>query len=213
MVWIESYLFNRSQYVTYNNTDYKLCPIKFGVPQGSILGPLLFLLYINDICNISTILKVLLFADDTNLLCSGKKLETLIETMNSELKKLSLWFKINKMSSNVEKNNFMFFGNKKCDQIDNLLLDSNIVTQVTDTKFLGVLLDNELNWKKHIGLVENKVSKGIGILYKMKDKLDNKSLNMLYSTLILPYINYCSEIWGNTYIQALKNVFDYKRKP
>ena len=210
--WIESYLFNRSQYVNYNNTDSKLCQIKFGVPQGSILGPLLFLLYINDICNISKILKVLLFADDTNLLCSGKNLEILIKTMNSELEKLSLWFKINKMSLNIEKTNFMLFGNKKCVQIDKVLLDNNVVTQVTDTKFLGVLLDNELNWKKHIGLVENKVSKGIGILYKMKDKLDNKSLYMLYSTLILPYINYCSEIWGNTCASRLEKLVCLQKK-
>ena len=98
---------NRLQYIKYNNVHSKQLEVKCGVPQGSILGPLLFILYVNDICNVSSFLKCVLFADDTNLFASGNDLNILYKRINVELEKLNNWFKVNKLSLNVKKTNFM----------------------------------------------------------------------------------------------------------
>lgn len=110
--WIRSYLSNRKQYVSYNGHDSNLHDIECGVPQGSILGPLLFLIYINDLCYQSDVLYNILFADDSNFLVSGKNLHNLVHTMNTELCKLSEWFKCNRLSLNVKKTRFIVFHTK-----------------------------------------------------------------------------------------------------
>ena len=107
--WIKSYLENRKQFVQYDAiSDCK--EILCGVPQGSILGPKLFILYINDICKISEIMKFVLFADDTNILCKHENYVSSCELVNIELSKLSEWFSINKLSLNVRKTSYMLFG-------------------------------------------------------------------------------------------------------
>ena len=109
---IKNYLQNRSQYVEYKNYKSKMGAITCGVPQGSILGPLLFLLYINDMSEISKLLYFILFADDTNILYSNRDIWQLMEIINSELQILSDWFKANKLSLNIKKTNLMLFGYK-----------------------------------------------------------------------------------------------------
>ena len=105
--WIQSYLSLRKQFVEYDEVKSSCEDIICGIPQGSILGPKLFILYINDICNVSTLLKYVLFADDTNLLYEHENYETLCMNVNNELSKLKEWFSINKLSLNVKKTNFM----------------------------------------------------------------------------------------------------------
>ena len=108
--FIKNYLTNREQYVIYNNFLSSKCTITTGVPQGSILGPLLFLLYINDISNSSAILKFILFADDTNIFYSCENFESLCTTVNRELREVIQWFKSNRLSVNLKKTNFIIFG-------------------------------------------------------------------------------------------------------
>ena len=103
--WLENYLMNRKQYVVVDNQASSIPFIKCGVPQGSVLGPVLFLLFINDICNVSNLLKFVLFADDTNIFCSNENVEVLQDTLNRELAKLFVWFSINKLSLNLGKTN------------------------------------------------------------------------------------------------------------
>ena len=107
--WFESYLTNRKQYVFYNGVSSDIKNVTCGVPQGSVLGPLLFLLYINDLPNISDKLTFFLFADDTNIYYESTDLEELEKTVNEELKKLSLWLNINRLALNVAKTNFVIF--------------------------------------------------------------------------------------------------------
>ena len=107
--WIQSYLYNRLQYVIYNNVKSETRKLVCGVPQGSILGPILFLLYINDICNISQKLNFILFADDTNVFVDGKSHSEVSTVLNNELKNVTVWFKVNKLSLNVDKTNYMIF--------------------------------------------------------------------------------------------------------
>ena len=107
--WFKSYLHNRSQYVVYNGLQSAKFGIKCGIPQGSVLGPILFLIYINDITNVSRLLQLLLFADDTNIFFEHRDIKALIETVNSELVKLADWFSANRLSLNVSKTNFIIF--------------------------------------------------------------------------------------------------------
>ena len=107
--WFKSYLSDRQQYVFINNKSSSMLDIQCGVPQGSILGPLLFLIYVNDIINSSSILSFIMFADYTNILFSHKNLPELIATLNSELSNISSWFKCNKLSFNINKTNYMHF--------------------------------------------------------------------------------------------------------
>jgi len=111
--WFKSYLSNRYQYVEYNGVKSNLCRITCGVPQGSVLGPVLFLLYINDIVNASKSLELILFADDTNLFMSDANLDRLIATVNSDLVCLANWFAVNRLSLNVNKTNFVLFSNAR----------------------------------------------------------------------------------------------------
>ena len=112
MTWVKSYLNNRQQYVYFNDTKSDILNISCGVPQGSILGPKFFILYLNDITKVSKLLKFIIFADDTNVFYSHKDTKMLTNIINNELKKLEVWFSVNKLSLNVLKTNYMLFS--KC---------------------------------------------------------------------------------------------------
>ena len=204
--WLKSYLLNRKQYVKYNECESDILNVQCGVPQGSILGPTLFLLYINDICNVSEIFKSILFADDTNFFCSGKNVNQLCNRICGELSKLNKWFAVNKLSLNVEKTNFIEFMNHKVKDEFIIKIGDKMIQRVFKTKFLGVIIDDKLNWKEHIKYISAKLSKTTAILFKSKMVLDKYSLRTLYCSLFLPYINYCSEIWGNTYKTNLRSI-------
>ena len=210
--WLKSYLHNRLQYVSIEDNNSDLLNVICGVLQGSILGPKLFILYINDLCNISTLLKFILFADDTNIFCSGKDETQLSKTINTELRKLHIWFSVNRLSLNIAKTNYMQFGNycKKTNiyiKVDNTILD-----RVYVTKFLGILIYDKLNWKEHIGMIKSKLSKTIAVIYRAKYLLDKNSLFVLYCSLFLPYISYCCEVWGNTYKTYINGVYILQKR-
>ena len=209
--WIQNYLTNRSQFTEYNGGISSPSNITCGVPQGSILGPLLFLLYINDLPNISSILRFVLFADDTNIFCSGKDLDITCQLINDELKMLTEWFKVNRLSLNITKTSFMVFGKKVQNMSVPIIINNTFVSRVYATKFLGVYIDDKLNWSHHIQHVQGKLSRSISILYKVRNILDSHSLHTLYCTLFLPYLHYCSEIWGNTYESRLKKIISLQK--
>ena len=145
--WFESYLTGRAQYVAFNGTNSDTHYFKCGVPQGSILGPILFILYMNDICSVSILLFILLYADDTCVLLSGKDLNDLIAVLNVELISLSVWLKSNKLSLNIQKTFFMVFhrARLKTANCNDLVIDNASITRVNSAKYLGIIIEVKFN--------------------------------------------------------------------
>ena len=211
--WFESYLSNRNQYVSFSNYNSESMLISCGVPQGSILGPLLFLLYVNDMANVSSVLFTILFADDTNVFVQGKSLDHLIDVMNNELCKLSEWMAINKLSLNVKKTKCMIFSLRK-EPISSkcVTLNGEIIDKVRTFKFLGVIIDDKLRWTDHVLYIKNKLSKGIGIICKAKRVLSSDTLLTLYNCFIYPYVVYCIEVWGAVSMKYLMSVLRLQKR-
>ena len=198
--WFSSYLHNRQQLVNYCGCESDLKSIKCGVPKGSILGPLLFLLYINDLPQVSEYFMPILFADDTNLFATGYNLNDIVSEINKEIANIYAWVKANKLSLNIDKTNFMLF-TPKCEPrtIKDIFIDGNKIVEVTETRFLGVIIDCKLNWSPHITYISKKVAKGVGIIIKARKLFDQETLLTLYYTFVYPYLNYCIHVWGKAY--------------
>ena len=172
--------------------------ISCGVPQGSLLGPLLFILYINDFYLSSDVLSFIFFADDSSVFFSHKNPEVLLDTVNIELKKVNLWIHANKLSLNLQKTNYMFFSNSLKDVPGNVFFDDVNVVRVTSTKFLGLHIDEKLSWASHCTNICKVVSRNTGVIYKLSSFVPQEILLILYSTLILPYLNYGVLAWGKS---------------
>ena len=210
--WFRSYLSNRKQYVSLNNNVSSFCDINCGVPQGSILGPLLFLIYINDFCKCSTILSFIHFADDTNLFYSHRNSHTLVDIVNRELVHVSHWIRSNKLSINIQKTKYIIFSNTLESLPLDIILDDNPLEKVSTTKFLGIIVDNKLSWKPHIDAVCSTISRNVGIINRLKTQLPLKPLLMLYSTLISPYLYNGILVWGNANQCLLERILLLQKK-
>ena len=182
--------------------------ISCGVPRGSVLGPLLFLLYINDLPNVSKFLTVILFADDTNVFYSHVDSSILTRVLKTEIDKLSEWFKANKLSLNLDKTKYMLFKSKQKKESLNINLDINNceIKQVYEVVFLGVILDEHLSWKPQIAHVANKISKSIGIIFKSSFYLFKECMRTLYFSLVYPYLYYCNLVWPSAYQSNLYRI-------
>lgn len=212
--WIKSYLEHRQQFVQMGEEKSKLQNTIYGVPQGSILGPKLFILYINDIVKTSDLLKFVIFADDTNIFCKGENLQHLLKIVSEELVKLKLWFDLNKLSLNIKKTKFMIFGNRRIpeDLTIEVLCDNTRLERVYENSFLGVIIDHKLSWKPQVNCISSKLAEITGILCKVRYILSQETMYILYCALFLPYLSYCTEVWGNTYKTTLKTICTMQKK-
>ena len=190
---LKSYLTNKKQYVVFDSCQSEHVEIYTGVPQGSILSPLFFSIYINDLITVSDRLNFLMYADDTTIYFNLEDFDNLTKetNINRELKKANIWLKLNKLSLNTQKTKLMLFHRKQkhLDKI-NVVINGIKINNVTAFNFLGIMLDENLSWKSHIELVGNKISKVTGILYKLKNVFHENVLYVLYNSLIVSYINY-----------------------
>jgi hypothetical protein len=157
-----------------------------------------------------------LFADDTNLFYSSKDISLLFQTVNKELEKLTQWFKSNKLSLNINKTKYTLFHrlHKKAYiplKLPDLFIDNKLIKREQSIKFLGVLLDENVTWKDHIGLIENKISKNLGILYKAKQFLNQSCLKNLYFSLIHCYLNYANIAWCSTNSTKVKKLLSKQK--
>ena len=206
--WIRSYLSNRKQFVEFDNVHSKVLNVQCGVPQGSNLGPLLFLIYVNDLAHVSPKLFAILFADDSNFFHTDKNIDSIFDTVNCELDKIVDWLNANKMSLNVDKTHYIIFTmpGKKIKSNHDVFISGYKISEVISTKFLGVIIDQNLTWKYHIDHLCSKASKNIGIMRKLRRFLDSETMVTMYYSFIYPYFNYCIHVWGSTYKTYLNKV-------
>ena len=212
--WFETYLTGRRQYVFYNGESSDLRNISCGVPQGSVLGPLLFLIYINDLPNVSEKLNFFLFADDTNIYYECDNLHIMEEIINTELKQLNLWLNINRLALNISKTNFVIFRtfNKPISHNITLKINNKAIVQKDYIKYLGIIIDCHLNWKQHILNTSKKISRSIGIMYKLREFMNTKMLKDIYYSLIYSNIVYAIQVWGSAGITELKKILILQKK-
>ena len=185
---MKSYLSERLQFVQFNQTSSSRCQIHCGVPQRSILGPLFFILYINDLPFASSLTESLLFADDTSIFYSHRDQDHLISVLNEESIKIDSWMRSNKLSVNIKKTNYVVFksAQKKASSDLPLSFNSQVLKEKNSVKFLGVYIDNSLTWKSHINHICKKMSKSIGVIFRSRFFLTGKTLlsSILKFTLI-----------------------------
>jgi len=182
------------------------------VPQGSVLGPLLFLLYVNEIPNINPNFTSCLFADDTTFLVKDVNLNSAFLSCNEGLAKFSDWCFANRLSVNVSKTNFMIFTNRISHDNFSISYNNIPIECSSSVQFLGVELDNKLKFNYHINNICAKISKNIGILSKLAYYIPRNVLIQLYHSIIEPYLNYCCLIFGGSYDSHLSPLEVAQRK-
>ena len=210
--WFSSYLSNRSQFVFINNVSSSIISTcNYGVPQGSVLGPLLFLLFINDIHEAIKCSTIKLFADDTNCFFSGYDFETLRETVVTEVCSLQQWINANKLTINYDpkKSRFSVFKplNRELPDTykDDLFIHDNILKYKEHTNYLGLILDDKLTWKEHNDELNKKLVKYTGIFAKLQHILPMKCRKILYDAFIFSRLNYGVELYANNNTQGQLN--------
>ena len=183
--------------------------ISTGVSQGSILGPLLFTIFINDFPKSSTFFSTRLYADDTSLTASGSDLDSLLREINSHLPTVYKWLCSNKLTLNLTKNKFLIFmpRQKESHNLYPPLTKANVHLEKSfSVKYLGVYIDCHLTWHDHIDYICGKISKNINIMVKLKRYVSKATLISVYYSLIYPYLTYACTLWGNNYNAPVKKV-------
>lgn len=199
--WFGSYLAGRYQIVQIENQYSDMMGIAFGVPQGSIIGPLLFSIYINDLPSATSESQAILYADDTAVIYSSEKISEIQQVLSTDLILIGKWLVKNKLTLNVKKTKSMLFGTPTMmKRADPLILhyDSHDIEQVHVFRYLGVLLDSTLTFKDHLSMICKKISCRLGILGRVKKYLPHKYRIMVYNSLISPHFDYASCTWSNT---------------
>ena len=210
---LKSYLTNRNQKCQIKNSFSTERLIKCGVPQGSILGPLFFLLYINDLPQCLNKTKPRLFADDTNLTASGDSITDLETAVNSDLENLRKWLIANKLSLNVAKTELLIGSKtmikKNSDSRLNVFIENKQIKQVSECKTLGVIVDRHLSWKSNSENICKKITAGISAIRRVKPFVDKDTLISIYNAIVRPYFDYCCEVWdvfGESQSKRLKKL-------
>ena len=211
--WFQSYLANRTQIVSICGKDSYPLGITCGVPQGSVLGPLLFLLFINDLQNVSKHLKFYLFADDTNLYYDSETLDDVIKKVNKGLKHIKRWLDANKLSLNISKTSFIIFHSSVAlvPADISIKMGKNHISRVKYIKFLGVLLDEHLDGKYHIAELSEKLAKTCGIFFKVRHLLPTSTLITLYNALFMSFLQYGIVAWGQTFDSYIEPLFKLQK--
>ncbi len=224
--WFESYLTNRRQCVKINHTYSKMGYIKYGVTQGSVLGAILFLVYINDLCNGNFIGNLTSFADDTALSYVKNNWAEVKHDIQQDLDALQWWFTMNHMLLSPEKTKYITFNLRSGAVLQDVILykciaclcqhtqcnNCAVVSQTDSIKYLGVILDKEINWKKHIQSLKSKLNNVLRYFYFLKDICNQKLLRSLYFSLVHSRLEYGIFCWGGTFEVHLNSIFVQQKK-
>jgi len=210
--WLKNYLSDRLQYTVINSIKSNCHSISCGVPQGSTLGPLLFLVYVNDIVNSDPNAKIKLFADDTNLFIHDQNIVKLIENANNAMVGLNDWLLANKLSLNIDKTCYSLFTHKKTVPKIEIKINHQHIERVTCSKYLGVFIDENLTWSDHTQFVKKKIARFAGIFYKIRNSVPKHILRTLYFSMIYPHILYGIELFANTFSKYLDPIIKMNNK-
>ena len=211
--WFKTYLTNRQQYVQLNNQNSEQLTLKYSVPQGSILGPLLFIIYINDLPLVSKLASYIFYADDANIIVTANDITELANKINTVLQSINVWVTGNGLKLNLGKTKYMIFTNRHNVERDlNLTLNGTKIEYTEQARFLGVIVDNKLSWGAHINLLSAKLSRNAGIIYRLKGLVPQSILKTLYDSFIQSHLNYCSSVWGLGSKSSLQSLFIAQKK-
>ena len=196
--WFRSYLTNRQQFVSINGFDSTYKPMKYGVPQGSVLGPLLFLIYINDLHKAIKFSVTHHFADDTSLLYVNKSIKNIQRRVNLDLRFLTSWLNANKISLNASKTELLIFRDphRKINFDLKITVDGNKITPSKFVKYLGIYIDNHLSWQKQEQNLRSRLARAAGMLSKIRHYVCFETLRMVYFGIFSSILTYGSQIWG-----------------
>jgi len=208
---LKSYLSDRKQYVNVLGEKSNLLSVIYGVPQGSCLGPLLFLIYINDLSKACNMCDIVLFADDTNIFIKAKSRKELYENANNILNLVQSYMISNKLHINLAKSCYMEFKHKnsavdeEC-TLPEIRIGDTSIDRVTETKFLGVIIDEKLTWEPHIKMLSKKLSSRTGVLNRIKDNVPQNLHIDLYHTLFESHLSYGVTVWGGVSKSKLQSI-------
>ena len=209
--WLASFLTDRYQYVEVGGSVSCSLPISIGVPQGSTLGPLLFILYINDMMNSLINMKIIHFADDSTLHAMFPKNTNISAMVNDELSSINKWLNVNKLCLNVDKTKYMLFSIKDKPPDMNLCIGSTLIGRTNVHKFLGVHIDDKITFSDHITKLCSKISRGIGMLRRLKYSVPNDVIKQLYFAFIHSHYTYAINSYQSAYqnqTHKLKNLIN-----
>ena len=196
LAFIKSYLTNRKQFVSANGVNSDLFDITYGVPQGSVLGPLFFNIYANEISHLQLDLDVVQYADDTVLMTSGRDVRALSNKINNALKIFADWCSYNKLALNISKTKYIVFSPSPCPEDLVLSVNGTALDRVAEYKYLGVIIDEKLKFNKHISTVISKLSRLCGITYKLGRFFTFDVARCFYFTMVQSIISYNIIFWG-----------------
>ena len=184
-----------------------------GVPQGSVLGPLLYLVYVNDLSHYINSDRTILFADDTNFCFRNTSLNSAISRCNLELQKFYDWTLANKLTVNLDKTSYLIITNRNHPQYSDPIMINNVEIQRTSShKFLGITIDSNLKFDHHIKEISRKISKSAGILYRLSNYLPIALMKNIYFSFVHSYLMYCNVIWGGTFNCHLQPLFRLQKR-
>ena len=202
--WFQSYFEDIRQFTSVNGYTSHKCTVTCGVPQGSLLGPLSFTLFVNDMPNCVESCDLSLYADDTCMFTSSKDPREIERKISKDISNLSSWLKENKLIVNLKKYEFMFIGNQqrlknKNKTIEECLvfIDGNEIKKVESCKYLGVVIDQNLSWKDQIDRVKKKVIKSVYLLRRLRPFINQRTAILFYNSIIQSNLDYCSTVWSN----------------
>ena len=201
--WFESYLENRTQKCSTNGSLSSKRVLRCGVPQGTMLGPLLFLLYINDLPNCLSHCNPRMYTDDTHLTYASDNVENIESYLNQDLGNIYSWLRANRLTLNMTKTEFLLIGSRQRQSSltvsPALTINGVKVKQVTNTKSLGIIIDDRLDWSRqpYREKLIKKVASGIGAVKRVRHLVPQTTLKSIYQALIQPHFDYCNSVWGN----------------